>query len=341
MTTGSDRSAVEGHAPGDGEGFELTPGNVVSYLLHRGVIPSGVGASVHELAGGVSATVLTVRAPGRAVVAKQALARLKVDEEWRAKRERTEVEAAAMRLCGRLTPGRVPRVLDSDPSAHVVVMELLPDDAPNWQSEVEAGRAHVDVGAWVGETLGLWHVRTAGDAAVAGAFDAYESFEQLRLGPFHRSVAERLPEAADDLRPRIEELLERRCFVHGDFAMKNTLVGRDRNWVLDFEVAHYGNPIFDLGFFLSFVVLSAVRWPALTTEMRVLADEFARGYSNAAGERFAGGDADVTAHTGCLMLARTDGKSPARFLDGRAREQARAAGLALLRTPERGLWQWI
>ena len=65
------------------------------------------------------------------------------------------------------------------------------------------------------------------------------------------------------MRRRLEELHERRCFVDGDFAMKNMLVGRDRNWVLDFEVAHYGNPIFDLGFFLSFVVLSAVRWPAL------------------------------------------------------------------------------
>jgi len=326
--------------PSDGEAFELTSDNVVAYLVGRGVIPAGTGARVGELAGGVSATVLAVRAPGTAVVAKQALARLKVEDDWRAKQERTDVEAAALRLCGRLTPGRVPRVLDHEPSAHVLVMELLPDDAPNWQSEVEAGRAHADVGAWAGRTLGVWHARTAGDTAVAGAFDDYESFEQLRLSPFHESVVERLPEAADAVTPRIAELRERRCFVHGDFAMKNTLVGRDRNWVLDFEVAHYGNPIFDLGFFLSFVVLSAVRWPSLTTELRALAEGFARGYNAAAGKRFAAGDADVTAHTGCLVLARTDGKSPARFLDARTRPQARAVGLALLRTPERGLWQW-
>ena len=340
MTSGPDLSAEE-HPLADAEAFALTVDNVIPYLVGRGVIPRGVRARVDELAGGVSATVLTVRAPGTEVVAKQALARLKVDDDWRAKQERTEVETAAMRLCGRLTPGRVPRVLDNDPSAHVVVMELLPNDAPNWQSEVEAGRAHVDAGAWAGETLGLWHAQTAGDPEVAAVFDDYESFEQLRLSPFHECVVERLPEAATDVTPRIEELRERRCFVHGDFAMKNTMVGKDRNWVVDFEVAHYGNPIFDLGFFLSFVVLAAVRWPALTTEMRALADGFVRGYTAAAGERFAGGDADLTAHTGCLVLARTDGKSPAQFLDGRPREQARAVGLALLRTPERGLWQWI
>ena len=187
----------------------------------------------------------------------------------------------------------------------------------------------------------LWHARTAGDPAVAAAFDDFESFEQLRLSPFYETLIERLPEAADDVTPRLEQLRERRrCLVDGDFAMKNTLVGPDRNWVLDFEVAHYGNPIFDLGFFLSFVLLSAIQWPALGAEMKALADGFLRGYADAAGAGFAGDDADVTAHTGCLVLARTDGKSPAQFLDARTRVQARAAGLALVRTPERGLWQW-
>lgn len=339
MTSGLDL-AEGGHGRIEREAFELTRDNVVSYLVGRGVIPRGVRARVAELGGGVSGTVLTVRTSDTGVVAKQALARLKVQEEWRAKQERTEVEAAAMRLCGHLTPGRVPQVIDTDPRAHVVVMELLPDNALNWQREVEAGRVHTDVGTWAGETLGLWHAGTAGDPELAAAFADYESFEQLRLSPFYETVAERLPEAADDVVARIEELRTRRCFVDGDFAMKNTLVGRDRNWVLDFEVAHYGNPVFDLGFFLSFVVLSAVRWPGLTPELRDLADGFARSYSAAAGQRFAGDDAEITAHTACLMLARTDGKSPAPFLDGPARAHARTVGLALLRAPERGLWQW-
>ncbi len=284
---------------------------------------------------------LAVRGPTLALVVKQALLRLKVEDEWTVKQDRTDTETRALRLCARLTPGRVPEVIDDDPSAHVVVMELLPDDALNWQSEVEVGRVHADVGPWAGETLGLWHARTAGDPAVAAAFDDFESFEELRLRPFYETLVERLPEAADDVTPRLKELRERRlCLVNGDFAMKNTLVGPDRSWALDFEVAHYGNPIFDLGFFLSFVVLSAIQWPALGTELQALAEGFLRGYVDAAADRFAGDHADVTAHTGCLVLARTDGKSPAQFLDAHARLQARAAGLALVRTPERGLWQW-
>jgi 5-methylthioribose kinase len=322
--------------------FELTAANAPDYLVRRGIAPAGRGIEVAELAGGVSATVVSARIPstGTAVVVKQSLSRLKVEADWRAKQERTEIEAAALRLCARLTPGRVPRLLDHDSAAHVVVMELLPDDAPNWQAEIAAGRVHPEVGPWAGETLGLWHAQTAGDPAVAAAFDDFESFEQQRLSPFYETVIEHLPEAADDVARRLEELRVRRCFVDGDFAMKNMLVGRDRNWVLDFEVAHYGNPIFDIGFFLSFVVLSAVHWPALEQDLRSLAAGFEAGYAEAAGERFAGDDVDVAAHTGCLVLARTDGKSPAQFLDGASRADARAVGLALLRNPERGLWHW-
>jgi aminoglycoside phosphotransferase (APT) family kinase protein len=128
--------------------------------------------------------------------------------------------------------------------------------------------------------------------------------------------------------------------VHGDYAMKNMLVGPPGRWVLDFEVAHYGNPVFDLAFFLSFVVLSAVRWPALTAELRQLGDGFLSAYHAAAGEGFAGDRTLISAHTACLILARTDGKSPAQFFDAPSRARAREVGIELVRTPERGLWSW-
>jgi aminoglycoside phosphotransferase (APT) family kinase protein len=321
-------------------GFVLTAQSAVPYLVDRGIVRAGSGAAVAELAGGVSSTVVAVRAADVRLVVKQALPRLKVTDDWRAKQERTELEAAALQLCDRLTPGQVPRVVDSDPEAHVLVMELLPDDARNWQEEIALGRAHADAGEWAGRTLGIWHARTAGDPAVAKAFADHVPFEQLRLSPFYETVAERLPEAAAHVMPRLEELRSRRCFVDGDFAMKNILIAPRRNWVLDFEVAHCGNPVFDLGFFLSFAVLSAIRWPELEQTMRALADAFVGAYAAVAGKELLGGDADLTAHTGCLVLARTDGKSPAQFLDPQARRAARVAGLALLRTPELGLWQW-
>jgi 5-methylthioribose kinase len=323
--------------------LQLTLANAGEYLARRGVVAAGQSIDVEELPGGVSATVIAARVPAtrEAFVVKQALPRLRVRDEWLATPERAETEVAAMRLCGAITPGLVPAIVDSDAASHTFVMQLIPPSARNWQADVGEGRVHADVGYWAGTTLGSWHTATVSEAAPAG-FDDLEAFEQLRLRPFHETVIERRPELADGIRPLLRELREtRRCLVHGDYSLKNMLVGPTGNWVLDFEVAHHGNPIFDLGFFLSFVVLSAVRWGPLTAELRALGEGFLAGYAEAAGAGFAGDAASVTAHTAALVLARTDGKSPAQFLDPLSRERAREAGTLLLLQPERGLWQWL
>ena len=61
------------------------------------------------------------------------------------------------------------------------------------------------------------------------------------------------------------------------------------------------------------------------------------GYAAAAGEAFAGEGAKVTAHTGCLVLARTDGKSPAQFLDPSSRTGLATSGSRAPSTRERNL----
>jgi hypothetical protein len=322
--------------------FRLSTGSAPVWLAEHGLNPAGVPVVATELDGGVSATVLAVRGQGVAVLLKQALGRLKVADRWEASVERTETEVAALELFDTLTPGVVPRVLAHDPGDHVVAMELLPREARNWQAEIGEGRARPELGRWAGETLGAWHGGTAGRPELAEEFDTFDDFEALRLRPFHEVVMERRPELAGPVGACLEELRSvRRCVVDGDYAPKNILVAPDgRAWKLDLEVAHIGNPVFDLGFFLSFPVLSAVRWPALADDLQQLAQDFLAGYAAAGGDPVAGDGAAVVAHTACLMLARTDGLSPAAFLDDGARERARAVATGLLERPEEGLWAW-
>lgn len=318
--------------------IELTPQTAVAYARARGLVPSR-GVTVRELPGGVSASVVALEWGGSGLVLKQALPRLRVADEWLAKQERTDTEVAAMLLCAGLTPGAVPRVLDHDPQSHVMAVELVPPTRRNWQEEIASGRAHVDAAGWAGETLGTWHRDTARRPELEATFDDHEAFAQLRLDPFHGTVMERRPELAASIAPYLGELrAARRCLVHGDYAKKNMLVGDDGRSVLDFEVAHYGHPVFDLGFFLSFVVLSAVRWPGLEPALRELSQRFLAAYHRTAGDRFAGSPESVVGHTACLVLARTDGKSIALFLDGPSRARAREVGAAMLASPDRGLW---
>lgn len=320
--------------------FTLTRDTAAPYLVRRGLVPADVAIHVDELPGGVSAAVIAVRVPatGLAVVVKQALPQLRVRDEWLAKPERAETEVEAMRLCAAITPGVVPRILDSDPVEHVLVMELLPEDALNWQAEVGEGRVHPSAGVWAGATLGTWHAATTNPPP---PFHDFEAFEQLRLRPFHETTMARLPDQAPLIAPYLADLRNRRrCLVHGDYSMKNMLLGPSGRFVLDFEVAHVGNPVFDLAFFLSFVVLSAIRWPQAAAELEELAGGFLTAYATAAGNGFAGDITATTGQTACLLLARTDGKSPALFLDEPSRVRARAIGTEMLSAPERGLWAW-
>jgi aminoglycoside phosphotransferase (APT) family kinase protein len=311
----------------------LEAGMVIDYLVARGVVPGDVELTVEELAGGVSGTVLAVRGPGVALVVKQALPRLRVAEEWTAPARRTDTEAAALRLAARLIPGRVPPVVDSDAGEHVVVLQHAPAGWRNWQAELLAGRAHAASGRWAGETLGRLHAGTAGDSEVAAAFDDHEAFAQLRLEPYHGAVMQRLPQLAAALAPLAEELRGARvCLVHGDYAPKNILLGPDGAWVLDAEVAHYGHPVFDLAFFLAFPLLTVLQRPELAPACSQLVQGFTTAYATRA-PALAPPARSLAAHTGAMLLARTDGRSPATFLGARAVKRARALGQRLLLDP--------
>jgi Ser/Thr protein kinase RdoA (MazF antagonist) len=313
--------------------MRIEAGSVVAYLIARGVVASPLDLTVEELAGGVSGTVLAVRGPSVALVVKQALPTLRVADEWNAPARRTDTEAAALRLAARLIPGRVPPVVDSDEAEHVVVLRHAPLGWRNWQAELLDGRAHAASGHWAGETLGRLHAATAGDADVAAAFGDYEAFAQLRLEPYHGAVMERLPQLAPALQPLADELRDARtCLVHGDYAPKNILLGPDGAWVLDMEVAHYGHPVFDLAFFLSFPLLTALQSPRLASACSELVRGFTAAYLRRAAA-IAPSPASVAAHTGAMLLARTDGRSPATFLGARAVTRARALGRRLLADP--------
>ncbi len=311
--------------------FQLTRVSAAGWLAEHELVPPGASLDIRELAGGVSATVLAVRGPGVALVVKQALPRLRVDDEWLAGQERTETEAAAMRICSAVTPGAVPAVVVIDPARHVLAMELV-ENADGWQAEVGCGAVHAKRGAWAGATLAAWHGATAGRRELDEALGGLALFEQQRLQPFHETVMGRRPELAEAIAPYRDALrTERTCLVHGDYAMKNMLLRGPDTFVVDFEVAHYGNPVFDLAFFLSFVLLSAIHWPDRAGELHVLGEGFLTAYR--AGSPWAIHDEALAGHTACLVLARTDGKSPAQFLDDASRERARSVAIAMLDAP--------
>ncbi|MET8871924.1 phosphotransferase [Nocardia sp. NPDC004604] len=308
----------------------FTTETVIPYLVGRGVLPRGSTACAYPLSGGVSNEVLAVRGDGVDVVVKQALPRLRVTQEWFADPARILVEAAALRLAGELDPTAVPKVIDTDDQALTLTIERARGQWKDWKSQLLAGTIEPAVAGTVATALARWHTGTAGQSRLAADF-GNAHFASLRIAPFYRAAGAANPGLTGKVDALADQLLrERTCLVHGDFSPKNILVNGTDAWVIDWEVAHYGSPVFDLAFLNTHLLLKAVNRPEDTLDYHRVADAFNHGYSSAVRGDLVPESGQLAAHVGCLLLARVDGKSPAEYLTHSGRERARELALAAL-----------
>ncbi|WP_423751293.1 phosphotransferase family protein [Salinirarus marinus] len=323
--------------------LELSAGNAVDYLKRRGFLSADATAEARPLGGGVSNHVLAVSWDGGCVVVKQPLPNLAVEDDWPADVERVHNEAAAARTYAAvieatsLEYAHVPDVVFEDETENVVGVECVPGDAPTWKEELLDGRVDVAVADEVGRVLGAVHDAAAGDDDVRANFASKRPFDQLRIDPYHRTTARRHPDVADAIDAEIERVRSvERTLVHGDYSPKNVLVDRTgaapEPWIIDFEVAHWGDPAFDTAFLLNHLFIKSAYNREKQAAYLDAAFEFWRAYVDRV-------DWDVEAATvaelGVLMLARVDGKSPVEYVD---RE---ATANALRRTAKRTLTEGI
>jgi aminoglycoside phosphotransferase (APT) family kinase protein len=304
----------------------------IRHLLNRDDVVA-VEIDPTPLPGGVSSDVVAVRVDGTDLVVKRALDRLRVEADWRASPARASTEAAALRWAGDVLPDRVPRLVAVDPERHLLAETRAPRDRVDWKSELLATGPRPGVAAVLGDALATWHVASV-DADLA-AFADRSVFEDLRVAPFYEWVADRHPAVAAVIMAQAERMRATRdtlgVLVHGDFSPKNVLVGPSGLWVIDWEVAHVGDPVFDIAFLVTHLLCKSIARPAFADALREAALEFVGRYEAGTRDRLGVLDQrDLAAHVACLLLARVDGKSPVEYFTPPDRDRARRVALAAL-----------
>jgi 5-methylthioribose kinase len=298
----------------------LDEGSVVAYLLQRGLLTGD--ATVETLTGGVSCIVLAVSNADADLVVKQALPELNTKAKWVADQRRAIVEADAMQVYHSITPDSVPELLDCDPTEFTLTMSRLPRSCTNWKIDMLEGRIYPEMGAQLGKVLATWHNAAAVSDEIKAKFLEGSLFEQLRVAPFYRAVMDKNP----DLQPVISGLIDeittvKRTLVHGDFSPKNIMATQDhRPIVLDFEVAHIGNPVFDLSFLLAHLLCKVIYAPQLDQKQALVetATQFLNTYKQTTRLTVA---ESLTHHIALIALARVEGVSPVNYLDGPAQQR--------------------
>ena len=291
-------------------------------LLRKDGISLSDAAVATPLAGGVSSEIYLVRDGDRAFVVKSALAKLKVADDWRSDPVRNRYEQRYLRYVGSILPSAVPRLLFAHEEHGYFGMEYFGEGFVNWKTVLLSGHCDPLRARAAMSLLARSHTASRGQPEVASAFDTTENFHQLRTDPYLLTTALRHPALAsifEEEAARLERTRE--CLVHGDFSPKNMLLGAGRLVLLDCEVAWYGDPAFDVAFFLNHLCLKALHHAPQAPGFRQLFDTAAETYFN-----FSADDAAVIDRRSArlllmLLLARIDGKSPVEYLRDETKKQ--------------------
>jgi 5-methylthioribose kinase len=325
----------------DARGFDIERDGVLAAYLHRsGRIDPAVRVEATPLSGGVSNRTMLVRlSNGEAWVVKQALDRLRVAVPWFCDPGRILIEGRAMSWLADLAPpGTIPEMLFLDDEAYLLAMRAVPEPHRVWKSlllEGEVVTSHVEAFATL---LASVHRRSAERiGALMQVFGDRSYYETLRLEPYYRYVARQVPESAPFYAALIDETLALRiALVHGDYSPKNILVHANTLVLIDHEVAHVGDPAFDVAFALTHLLSKAHARPSHRGALVTAATRFWQRYEEGLADvpwRGPALEARSVRHTlGCL-LARVAGRSPLEYLDADARRRQRKAVVHLIADP--------
>lgn len=286
-----------------------SPKEVQDYLIERQWAHASDITEVLELSGGVSSQVWKVTTTDGSWVLKQALPKLKVKAEWFSDVKRIEREQAVMlALHPIMEAGQIPQIVLQDDVLHLYMMTCAPEGSVTWKEQLMNGQYRVQTAEAAGAMLGRMHEQSRQlNEGIQAEFRDKTYFTQLRIDPFHKVLAQKYPELAPAIQQLIRDLNDSdMCFVHGDFSPKNILVTPDEKLVLlDFEVGHFGHPVFDLAFCLGHLMLKGLAFHREKDAFQLI-QAFVKAYGEL--------PQHLIAHLGLMLLARVDGKSPVEYV---------------------------
>jgi aminoglycoside phosphotransferase (APT) family kinase protein len=313
--------------------LEIGPPNALDYLRGLGRLDRRVAARAELLAWGVSNAVLRITPDtGEPFVIKQSRGQLRTKAAWFSRLDRIWRETEVMQLVQPLLPpGVVPRVLFEDRQNFLFGMEAAPAAHDVWKQLLLDGEADSTIASRLGEYLATLHRETALRPDLAERFGDRQVFVELRVDPFYRRLAEAAPEVACHLERLINDMYSTVvCLVHADFSPKNVLIAQGQIVLVDFETGHLGDPAFDLGFFLSHLLLKTVLHADRFAEYAGLTTAFWQSYLAGVGSltrcpQLAPHEIvrRTTGHLAGCMWARIDATSKIDYLNESQQEVVR------------------
>jgi len=289
------------------------------YLKQNGYLAEQEKWEMKILHGGVSnRTVWVKKGDGTSWVFKQALEILRVSTDWYSHPRRIAQEALGLEWFAKFCPERsVPNLVFFDEDSYLLAMEAVQEPHGNLKELLLKGKMEAYYFQQLGALLGRIH--SGGQQTrleTQRALQEYAFFESLRLEPYYLYTAQKLGEASLFMHNLCQITRKRRyTLVHGDYSPKNILIHQGQLILLDYEVAHFGDGTFDIGFLLTHLLSKANHLPRYRSPLIRGAKDFWENYMEKVQIGWtAEKEERAVAHTIACLLARVHGRSPLEYL---------------------------
>jgi len=305
-------------------------------LVDLELIERADSIEVVSLTGGVSSEIARVTAGSDSYCTKFALAKLKVEADWRAPVHRNAAEYNWLKFTSKICPQNVPNLYGRSIALNGFAMGFVSgNDVRLWKADLFSNGVNLSDIAAVASVLGEIHQASARADFDCSAFDNMQDFYALRLEPYFASLVEKHPNLSAQISNLIALQQETQpALIHGDVSPKNIMFKGDVPIFLDAECATMGDPAFDVGFCLNHLLLKAVHMPHRAGDFIDAAGHFWNVYTSYIDwEDPAECQRRLAVLLPAFLLARIDGKSPVEYLSEQARNRVRNFALPNIETP--------
>jgi 5-methylthioribose kinase len=298
--------------------FTLTLENVESYLTAKGIIKHGEVKNKRKLGGGVSSTVILIESNTKRIVLKQPLIGERAQAVWVKDQPawRVLVEADCIDYLNRLSLSKVlPKILFTDKENYIICMSAAPNGSISWKERLLNSYeidSELSIAKHLGTILSEIQSKTYRNNETNALFRRLEEFQLARINPIYLELITKYKNLESVLSSAINQLLnEKAVLVLGDYTPKNVLINRNDIFLIDFEIAHYGNIAFDPALMMAHLFLMSIHRKDRYDKMFNIVDEFWRSYLDALAKEVSIDrgylEQLVTQHALILMLGRIDG----------------------------------
>ncbi|MBM09283.1 MAG: aminoglycoside phosphotransferase [Magnetovibrio sp.] len=307
------------------------------FLIQSDLMSKEETPRYRPLPGGVSSDIWLVELPKRQLCIKQALAKLKVKEDWYAPISRNATEVDWLITANSIVPKSTPKVFAHDPHNGMFAMQFIPpNDGRPWKAILQTGSADPTFASTVGSTLATIHSASANIPDLSQRFSTDDIFRAIRLVPYFETTANRHPDVKSELLELTEITASSKlALVHGDISPKNILVCGDTPVFIDAECAWWGDPAFDIAFCLNHLLLKCIWVPEAAVKFLLCFDAMTNAYRSATPDHYLDEVENRAARLlPALLLSRIDGKSPVEYITCKfEKDRVRNAARNMLKNP--------